>query len=431
MLVAGAWLTSAAGCQSTPDLPPTRVSTAHFRYHARSEGDVQSDVLARMERNRADFSQLMGLTDDDVTDYYYFSDPNDLATNGPCTLAGSDCVVGRSAYASVPFHEHELIHTYMASVGAPSAPLLEGVAESVGCVRSASAASSASEQDWRRAVHEYPSPDPTLYAADERFAMYLLTKMSVARTVAYYRGDPFTLDPSTFATNFRAAWSLNVDDVWAAAVGSGAPPSLSPVCPCAADPIAADSMQVSFGHPNAADYRPIAPATSAVTIDFSANGYVNVQSCLRDTPSLEVLQESRGRQSTLVLEPDQGHYFLAFETAGTETFRTSSELSLSPTCAGLSAFAVGSRASQLGLAAPRASRSNWYIGLSTATPTTVQRVDAGTGTLTLCADCNLANCQSLTALAAPVAVSDGAVLQFTPDSSTSTNGLDTTVAIFN
>jgi hypothetical protein len=384
-----------------------------------------------LERNRRDFYDFMGLSDEEVTDYYLFADESDLATNGPCTLAKSDCVLGRSAYASVPFHEHELIHTYMAGVGAPSAPVLEGMAESVGCLRSASAASSASEPDWRRAVHDYPSADLTLYAGDERFVTYLMTRMKVAPTVAYYRQDSFTLDPNTFAASFQGVWNTRIDDVWGAAVGAGTEPPLFPVCPCTADPIAIDSVEAQLSHPNAADYRPIAIGSGPLTIDSSSNGYVNVQNCTRDAPSVEVLQASRSRRSTLVLQPDQEQYFLAFETVGTDALRASQELSLKPTCSALSMFAIGARASQLGVAAPRAAGASWFIGLTTTSPMMLQRADAGAGALALCADCSLMNCQSLKAIAGPVAVSDGMVLQFTPDASTATKGLDAAVVIFN
>src|SRR4029077_6870714 len=130
--------------------------------------------------------------------YYFFADDNDLVATAPCTLPNSDCAVGHSAYASIPFHEHELIHTYMDGVGAPSAPVLEGLAESVGCIRAAGANDNSSETDWRRAVQEYPSADTTLYAGGQRFVAGLITQMGVAETVAYYRFDRFTLDPSAF-----------------------------------------------------------------------------------------------------------------------------------------------------------------------------------------------------------------------------------------
>src|SRR5262249_31781047 len=123
------------GCNPAPDLPPVQASSPHFRYHARNPGDVQADILDRLERNRADFHQFMGLVDDGVPDYSSSPHPDDLARNGPCTLPESDCTSRRSVYAASPLQEHELIHSYMAGVGGPSAPLLEGMAEAVGCLR--------------------------------------------------------------------------------------------------------------------------------------------------------------------------------------------------------------------------------------------------------------------------------------------------------
>ena len=136
LLVVGILL-GLTGCEATQDLPPTQASSAHFRYHARKAADVQADILDRLERNRADFYQYMGLSGDSITDYYYFTDPDDLAKNGPCSLPQSDSHARVAVHcASGPFHEHELIHSYMYSVGAPSAPVLEGMAESVGCTHS-------------------------------------------------------------------------------------------------------------------------------------------------------------------------------------------------------------------------------------------------------------------------------------------------------
>lgn len=418
-----------SGCKSGPDLPPTRASSVHFRYHARSPADVQSDILARLERNRADFYQFMGLTDESVTDYYYFADANDLAENAPCYLPQSDCAVGHSAYASIPFHEHELIHTYMAGVGAPSAPVLEGMAESIGCIRAAGGNNNSSELDWRRAVMDYPSADITLYAGDQHFVTHLLTQMGVAQTVAYYRRDLFTMDPTVFATAFQSFWNTDIDGAWSAAVGSGAPSPFLPICPCAADPIAIDSM-VSVAHPNAADYRPLPVDSGPLTVDFSGNGYVDGQSCRRDTASVQVLAPSPSSRSTLVFQPDQDQYFLTFEGQGTETFTASRDLALQPTCAGLSTFSAITRATQLGLAAPRSSGSSWFIGLSTAGPLTMARNDSGTGALAVCTDCSLTSCQPLASFGATAAVGDGMVLQFTPDASMSAKGLDAVAVVF-
>jgi len=423
-----------SACQSPPesqrDLPPIQASSAHFHYHARSPDDVQSDILDRLERNRADFYQFMGLADESITDYYYFADETDLIKNAPCTLPRSDCTLRHSAYASIPFHEHEIIHTYMAGVGAPSAPILEGVAESVGCIRSAGADYNGSELDWRVAVSNYPSADSTLYAGDQRFVTQLMNQMSVAKTVEYYRQDLFTLDPAQFALAFEHFWNLRIDDVWSAAVGSGAPGPFLPICPCAVNSVAIDSTETSVAHPNDADYRPMPLDSGPLTIEFSTNGYIDVQNCRRDTPSMQVLQQSRLGRSTLVLQPDQEQYFLTFENSGTERFTASRNLSLQPTCSGLSTFSAVAGASQLGVAAPRSGGPNWFIGVSAAAPMRVERIDAGTGALTICSDCSLTNCQSLDSLGATASVGGGMVIQFTPDSSTSTRGLDAVVVVF-
>ena len=429
LLVVGILL-GLTGCEATQDLPPTQASSAHFRYHARKAADVQADILDRLERNRADFYQYMGLSGDSITDYYYFTDPDDLAKNGPCSLPQSDCTLGRSAFASVPFHEHELIHSYMYSVGAPSAPVLEGMAESVGCTRSASANSKAAEPDWRRVIQDWPSADLTLYASDERFVTYLLGQFTVPQTVKYYGADRFTLDPDTFALNFKAVWNVSLDSVWSAAVGSGAPEAVLPICPCAIDPITSGGGETSLVHPNAAEYRPISAADGPLTIDLSTNGYINVQNCVRDTPSMQVLQQNLSSRSTIVMQPDQDRYFLTFESQATDAFTASHDLALQSTCAGLSTFAAVTRASQLGLAAPRSGGPSWYIMISTAGPVTAQRSDGGTGNLALCTDCSLTNCQPLSSFSATASVADGAVLQFTPDSSGSTRGLDTASVVF-
>ena len=429
MLLMGVML-CLSGCEGS-DLPPVRAASTHFRYHARNASDVQSDILDRLERDRADFYNLMGLSGDAITDYYYFTDPSDLQRNGPCALPLSDCTVAHSAFASVPFHQHELIHTYMADVGAPSVPLLEGTAESVGCLRSASASDYAAETDWRRVVQEYPTTDLTLYASDERFMTYLMNQMGISQTVEYYRTDSFTLDPDTFATNVQQFWNLSIDALWLASVGTGAPQDFLPVCPCSVDPITVNEGPVSITHPNAAEYRPIAAGTTPLTIDFTSNGYVGVQDCARNTPGVQMLQQSlSGNSSTVILQPGPEQYFLTFQTQGTDTFTPSQDLALQPACANLSTFAAGARANQLAIAVPRSSGSAWFVSLATATSLTVGRADEGTGALSLCSDCTLTDCQPLNSFGTSALLSGSGVLEFMPDSSSSTQGLDVALVFF-
>jgi hypothetical protein len=412
----------------SPDLPPIQASSAHFRYHARAPADVQSDILDRLERNRADFYQFMGLDDENVTDYYYFTDDADRAANSPCPIAGADCALRHSAYASIPFHEHELIHTYMFGVGAPSVPVSEGTAEAVGCIRQAGGYGTSGETDWRRAVHDYPTSDLTIYAASQRFVLYLMKQMGVAETVAYYRADPFTLDPASFAQDFQRFWGSPIDDVWSAAVGSGAPEPTLPICPCEVDSIAIGSGETSVIHPNDAAYRPLPPGPGPLTLDVSTSGFVELDNCGRDTTSMQLFEVGGSTRHTVVLQADDDHYFLTFDGSGTDTVTASQDLALQPTCAGLSTFAVD-RASQLALAAPRAGGATWYLRLSTTHPATLARFDIGSGALSICSDCSQTSCQSLAPSTGTASVEDGMVLRFTPDSSTAANGLDVVTAL--
>ncbi len=127
------WGLSFAACGNSggpePSLP-IQASSAHFRYHAASAGEVLPGLLDALEANRADAARYFGLANDEVVDYYLFTD--DASVAGICGEPDG-CAPGRQVVTTFPVHYHELIHAYLASLGSPAHVLVEGVADAINC----------------------------------------------------------------------------------------------------------------------------------------------------------------------------------------------------------------------------------------------------------------------------------------------------------
>lgn len=364
----------------------------------------------------------LGLVDQNVVDYYLFEDAAEVS----CPLGSPHCTSGRSVYSTMPFMEHELIHAYLAGLGPPPQPLLEGMAEAIGCTRGDGALTV--ERDWRRAVAEFPTVDGSIYQASQRFARYLLAEKGVPRTMAFYDVALFTTDPAVFALQFERWWGLPFEGVWSTALGSDPPVESLPICPCKTDPIVPGSGPQAVSHPNSGDYRPLDPGHHAFLLVFSTTGGAWVQDCERRGPLAQLLGPAVRGRNVIAIRTDDSPQFLSFVSAGTEVFDVEAPTALEANCASAPSVSVDEGA--LGVAAPRAAGSGWYLRLAAPRALTMTRWDGNASGLRVCRDCSLASCQSLAAALDEAAVEDGMILELTSTTTAETPGLDSAQVSF-
>jgi len=403
------------GCSPSGNLPPLRTSSQHFRYYARSESAVQGDIIERLERSRADVFAYLNLQSEAQINYYLFDDQEDLARNSECGST-QDCAVGHDIFSVSPLLEHELVHAYLADVGFPAAPLREGMAEALGCNRTN--LSTAIENDWRRCVSEYPTSDVTIYASDQRFAKNLILQNSPGTVLRYYRISSDTRLPNLFAKEFMSFWGLSIDDVWAKALMTGVlEDGVSPICPCSIGALSPGMNDVVIPHVNAGDYRPIAvgPDSSAL-FRFAKSTDVLLQDCARETPAVPLLDPQAMKTSLILIQGLPTPHFLAFPSPGTEELSVDADPRLSADCGEAASLVISSDIGRLMVIAPPLGvGARQYLKLASATTRMIQRKDpaiAGIqGGLRACTDCTLSSCTGVTALQAPVPVSDGYVLE--------------------
>ena len=408
---------ASASCDGNQtDLPPVQASSARFRYHAADRTEVPSDILERLERHRTDVNAFLGLVDDEPVDYYFFSDPARVS----CPLESTDCSNGRSVFSTDPFMEHELLHAYLAGTGTPPQPIIEGMAEVLGCIRGGG--SPTVERDWKRAVEEFPTGDWSIYHSSQRLMKHLLSGMGARRTIRYYREAVFTTDAALFALQFERWWGIPFEQVWSAAIGPEPTSESLPICPCQADPISPATGAQLLPHVNASDYRPLDPGCRTFVLDFAMTGGVFLQDCERRTPLVRLLGPAARGRSLIVIRTLDTPHFLSFLSTGTESFVSSDGVALESSCSAASSIALD--AGSLGIAGPRNGGDRWYLRLQTSRPLTVTRRDSNASGLRVCQDCTLTACQDLSSTTDTASVSDGAILELTPSASGAIGALD-------
>ncbi|HVV49302.1 MAG TPA: hypothetical protein VHO06_06575 [Polyangia bacterium] len=427
--LAAGFFTGCGGSGAT--LPPVQVESAHFRYHAESATEVQSDILERLERSRADVLAYLGRQEDDVIDYYLFADHDAYTAATPCGSETYGCETGHSIFSNDVMSEHELIHAYTRDIGLPPIPIVEGTAEAIGCLRQGV---SDTAEDWQSAVANYPPPEP-VYGTSRRLVRALLDTHGIAQFTDYYAQSVYTWDPALFALQYQQFWGTSFAPLWNEVNAEGSPPPAR--CPCMADPISPDGTTVAVIHPNASDYRPIAAGTQTVLLTFSTNTFVGIQDCSRETTDAQLLSLQSAPASVALLRLDPpAQYFLDFELAAsssagqgatTDAFTATAGVEVEQTCTTATPLVLGANVTQLTVAVPRApSGVTWYVPLSLSGSTMLYRDDSAPTSLNVCADCASA-CSPLDGFGSAVPANGQAVLQISPGASQSPTGLVTVV----
>ena len=430
LLLVGILFFPLGGCDAGEKaLPPVQVESLHFRYHAGSASEVQSDILDRLERSRTDVLAYLGRDDEDVIDYYLFPDRDSYLAAAPCGPESYGCEENHEIFSNDVMSEHELIHAYVRDIGFPPIPILEGTAEGIGCLRSGVTDTA---NDWQSAVEQYPPPEP-VYGSGRRLVRSLLDSSGVARFADYYGTAVYTRDPALFALQFQQSWSEPVAPLWSAVNAEANPPPAR--CPCMADPVAPDGTNVLVSHPNASDYRPIAAGTETVLVTFSTNTIVGIQDCLRETTDAQLLSVQSPPASLALLRLDPpNQYFMDFELptsaapgqgASDDSFTATGGMTVEQTCTTASALTVGSNVTQLAIAVPhRTSSGAWYVPLTLPSQATLYRADMTSTSLDICPDC-ASTCAALDGAGSATPISGQVVLRISPDASLPSAGLAT------
>ncbi len=401
------------GGNSAPALPslPVQASSAHFRYHAASADLIPAGTLDALEANRADVFSYLGLGNDNVVDYYLFPDAAAVEATGICP-SGTDCALGSAVIASAPVHPHELIHAYLATVGAPPSFLQEGAATAISCEQVWEVGPVFS--DWRELLTSTRDLSGDFYDTAMRFTRFLIVQYGPARFLDYYRQARDTADATTFARDFQAYWSRSIDDVWSAAQISPAP--TQPLCPCGAASITPDSEPQQIAHAFGSDYRPLAvPARAALTIAVppvtsGTFADIEISDCARSSPPTMLLSGDDTKGSMNLMKLDAAPSYVMFESAGVDELTLTEGASLDSDCAHAGTVSLD-QLSAMSVIVPAGGAAS-FVHLSAPSPATLLRVGQLAGDVRLCSDCSLSDCRPVPPVS--VAAPDGSILEIDP-----------------
>lgn len=315
-------LAALSGCED--DLPNDRTwQSSHFRYHTRSSDDgACADLLAVLDEHWRVTNVALGnrLPDTTVVDYFKFVDQSDLNGNGPCEQ-GVACTDGTRVMTAAAFHQHELIHAYLFSIGFPPWLFVEGTAVALSCQVPLYGRPAA--DSWTTALTA-DRHDTALFAAGGWLVADLLAKHGPEKYLRLYADLPHGADANLVASTFQTIYGTTLDDAWAQAMSRDtAPPSC--LWECAQPPLNGSAN----GHPaptcglDDISLTFDAPAGGGAFILESAGAHpVEIGSCgpNNDSPGRSAIPPWKDGMAVVGwLAP--GSYFLGFDPpAGALTF---------------------------------------------------------------------------------------------------------------
>jgi len=340
------------GCGGDVELPSDRLWTsAHFRYHTRSTNtETCPDILALLEQHGDVIHQALGLSWDpgEVIDYYDFDDAMDFAAHAGCEGFADGCTVGASVRSFVPFHDHELIHAYLAKVGQPPPFLQEGVAVALSCELYRLAPHAPPTVAWREAfTSKLDDPSEALFVGGGWLVSRILATRDPHLLVDLYRasGGP-AASPDDFAAAFARVYATTLDDAWADALRA---PGGTLFCPwqCSRPALPMDGSQVVLGSVcgQSTDQRTLMLAQDSDTV-WSGSGETqfNIRNC-NHLSALEGDPLAFGTTPTFgaVLSLGMGEYYLDRQIrSGPVTFaaQIAPQPLVSSTCTGATSVTV-------------------------------------------------------------------------------------------
>jgi hypothetical protein len=217
-VVIACWGGTACG----PDLPERMWRSDNVRYFSRDGDDlVCPAILDELEQHGQVIADVLmiGRT---LVSYYKFDGLDDFEANADCGADVAACAPNATVRSPADFDRHELIHAYLSPYGRPPWLLAEGAAVALSCQRYPRPTGS-----WRD-LYAAPHASVELYGAGGWLVGYML-RMFPARLLArLYSRLQINASADQFAMVFKDVYGMELDPVWAAAVGDSVQPMRCP-----------------------------------------------------------------------------------------------------------------------------------------------------------------------------------------------------------
>ncbi len=229
VLASGAGCSQAAGTSWAEE----RVWTsAHFVVHARvDDASMSAKALDYLEANAALIAQgQLGLNPSmwGPVQYYKYRDEADFKASSPCPAGTGACNMnygdGRvELHSPLAVDEHELVHSYAASLGRPPPFLTEGLAVSLSCNPSVESEYGVVDKSrfplkssWT-SVYDLSDPtDRVSYVEAGMLTTWLVDHVGMATVLRWYQSVSSGAAAAEFATAAQTDIGTSLDDVWSA-----------------------------------------------------------------------------------------------------------------------------------------------------------------------------------------------------------------------
>lgn len=227
-----------------------------FIYRERGEAPLCPTLLDRLDEHVQLIGAKIGLTPDADHPFHYvrYRDRSDLSDKKACSVPSglAGCADEDTVRSTLPFHAHELAHTYVFRAwGRHSVGLLaEGVAAALSCEPFYTAQPDQTPRevllpfldslDWERLLHIRGDTNAG-YGAAGFFVTHLAEKHGWARVAELYRRVPPNADATSFDREFRAVYSLSMTEAWSEALDDRGGASCQMDWPCQATPLSPGS----------------------------------------------------------------------------------------------------------------------------------------------------------------------------------------------
>jgi hypothetical protein len=245
-------------------------------------------------------------------------------------------------YSYESFHEHELIHAYLAPFGAPPSLFQEGIAVTLACDAVELPAFS-TLMSWREAVALNDPTGADVYVTGSILVNHLLASYGPEPFLRLYSELLYRSSPEAVDAAMQRIYGATADDIWAAAMAR--PRGCIPIGRCARPEIATDGTPVPADGQCGLDVDrrtlAVAAQTNVVIATDLATSY-KLDSCERSIPSFYLPNATQACSPNLLLaDLAPGRYFLEFATGASKLAVTVPAVpALGPTCDGTAALAV-------------------------------------------------------------------------------------------
>jgi hypothetical protein len=326
-LSALAVVTCLGGAACGPDLPQRMWRSDDVRYFSRDTDDtVCPAILQELERHGQVIADALMLQDRTLVSYYKFEDSADFVSHAECGPDAEACAPNATVRSSLDFDRHELIHAYLSPVGRPPWLLAEGAAVALSCEAYPRPTGS-----WRD-LYNLPHSSYDLYGAGGWLVGELLAMFPARQLPWLYGALAINATADQFATTVKDIYGMDLDLIWAAAIGGPGQPMHCP-WECGASGELAIGEQAIDGQAHA-----LTPVCGGGSLQLAATvansglsrwridgaGEFKLQSCAGNESS-RVEVSGRTGPGELIVPVTGGDYFIdaTVDTGGTPTLSAS------------------------------------------------------------------------------------------------------------